>query len=320
MTEAAAERFVRSRRVRIAAAGGESLRVTGLWFVAHGTPGYPEQLINLSHPPAGLFVKGDEEKLRGSAGAPARNDRRHAAGHRLRNAGRPRLRRGLRGPGHRCDERDGAGHRRAGARDGVGGGWDDGGGARVRRGCRLPVAAPWLLSSSSSKGARAERTCRRAHRRHRGPSPTATGCWPPSATRCWSSRDRSPAVRCRRPTRRADLGRPVFAVPGSIYAEGHRGCNLLLRDGSTPALDPEATVEEFLLQTRIERGERRPPEREGAAAGEVRGRILSATWSPPGERPSWTPWQSGHAPLTLWWPRQGMTARRLSGAPWRSLS
>jgi DNA processing protein len=58
----------------------------------------------------------------------------------------------------------------------------------------------------------------------------------------------------------AHLGRAVFAVPGSIYWEGQRGCNLLIRDGGTPALDACSTVEEFLLQTRIERGERHPPE------------------------------------------------------------
>jgi DNA processing protein len=64
----------------------------------------------------------------------------------------------------------------------------------------------------------------------------------------------------------AHLGRPVFAVPGSIYADGHRGCNLLIRDGGVPALEPEVAVEEFLLQTRIERGERRPPEPERASS------------------------------------------------------
>jgi DNA processing protein len=63
----------------------------------------------------------------------------------------------------------------------------------------------------------------------------------------------------------AGLGRPVFAVPGSIYVDNHRGCNLLLRDGAAPAIDPDTTVEEFLLQTRIERGERRPRERAGGA-------------------------------------------------------
>jgi len=110
----------------------------------------------------------------------------------------------------------------------------------------------------------------------------------------------------------AQLGRSVFAVPGSIYAEGHRGCNLLIRDGATPAIDPVATVEEFLLQTRIERGERQPPEPEGrpgvthqdpfrdlVAAG--REAILEAME----ERPC------SIDALVL---RTGMTARRLTAA------
>jgi DNA processing protein len=50
-----------------------------------------------------------------------------------------------------------------------------------------------------------------------------------------------------------ELGRPVFAVPGPIGVESHRGCNRLLYDGAGPALDPCVTVEDFLLQTRIER-------------------------------------------------------------------
>jgi DNA processing protein len=54
-----------------------------------------------------------------------------------------------------------------------------------------------------------------------------------------------------------ELGRPVFAVPGPINTDGHQGCNMLLYDGAIPALDPCVTVEDFLLQTRIERRQRR---------------------------------------------------------------
>ena len=53
-----------------------------------------------------------------------------------------------------------------------------------------------------------------------------------------------------------DLGRPVFSVPGSIFKEGNEGCNNLLYDGAVPALRPKAMVEDFLAQTRIERGRR----------------------------------------------------------------
>lgn len=58
--------------------------------------------------------------------------------------------------------------------------------------------------------------------------------------------------------RALELGRPVFSIPGSIYVDGHRGCNMLLYQGAVPALDPSVTVEDFLLLTRIERGRRRP--------------------------------------------------------------
>lgn len=68
-----------------------------------------------------------------------------------------------------------------------------------------------------------------------------------------------------------ELGRPVFAVPGPITIDGHEGCNQLLYDGAGPALDPWVAVEDFLLQTRIEREERRvtgrSAERDGAREG-----------------------------------------------------
>ncbi|HLA82802.1 MAG TPA: DNA-processing protein DprA [Thermoleophilia bacterium] len=55
-----------------------------------------------------------------------------------------------------------------------------------------------------------------------------------------------------------ELGRPVFAVPGLITSENHQGCNWLIFDGAAPAVDPSVTVEEFLLRTRIEMGDRSP--------------------------------------------------------------
>lgn len=55
-----------------------------------------------------------------------------------------------------------------------------------------------------------------------------------------------------------ELGRPVFAVPGPVTGENHRGTNRLIYEGAFPALDPVVTVEDFLLLTRIERGDRLP--------------------------------------------------------------
>ena len=59
-------------------------------------------------------------------------------------------------------------------------------------------------------------------------------------------------------TQALELGRPVFSVPGSIYAETQKGCNLLLYDGAGPALEPCVTVQDFFSQTRIQRGKRQP--------------------------------------------------------------
>jgi DNA processing protein len=42
-------------------------------------------------------------------------------------------------------------------------------------------------------------------------------------------------------------GVPVFAVPGDVRRESSRGCNLLIRDGAHPVLDPGDLVEELSL-------------------------------------------------------------------------
>ena len=42
-------------------------------------------------------------------------------------------------------------------------------------------------------------------------------------------------------------GIPVFAVPGDVRRESSRGCNLLIRDGAHPVLDPDDLVEELSL-------------------------------------------------------------------------
>jgi DNA processing protein len=44
-----------------------------------------------------------------------------------------------------------------------------------------------------------------------------------------------------------DQGVSVFAVPGDIQRESSRGCNLLIRDGAHPVLDPDDLVEELAL-------------------------------------------------------------------------
>ncbi len=44
-----------------------------------------------------------------------------------------------------------------------------------------------------------------------------------------------------------EQGRSVFAVPGDVERETSRGCNLLIRDGAVPVLDPDDLVEALSL-------------------------------------------------------------------------
>jgi DNA processing protein len=44
-----------------------------------------------------------------------------------------------------------------------------------------------------------------------------------------------------------DQGVPVFATPGDVTRRTSRGCNLLLRDGAFPSLDPEELIEDLRL-------------------------------------------------------------------------
>ena len=44
-----------------------------------------------------------------------------------------------------------------------------------------------------------------------------------------------------------DQGVPVFAVPGDVNRRTSRGCNLLIRDGAFPALDPDELIEDLRL-------------------------------------------------------------------------
>lgn len=56
----------------------------------------------------------------------------------------------------------------------------------------------------------------------------------------------------------AEIGRPVFAVPGDVDRIASVGCNLLLRDGAHPVLGPDDLVEELgiVLGPPIEIGDR----------------------------------------------------------------
>ena len=44
-----------------------------------------------------------------------------------------------------------------------------------------------------------------------------------------------------------DQGVSVFVVPGDVGRDSSRGCNLLIRDGAHPVLDPDDLIEELSL-------------------------------------------------------------------------
>ncbi len=266
MPRAAAERFLRSRRADAPRLAEKTLEHSGLQFVAHGTVGYPVQLGDLSHPPAGLFFKGDAGQL----GALLLSPRITIVGTRRATAYGTRAARefaaafaarGIVVVSGMALGIDGRAHEAA---------LDVGGLTAAVLGSGADVAYP------------------RRHRElyrliaERGvvfselPPGTAPSPWSfPHRNRLLAALGDAVVViegsltsgAMQTAEQAAMLGRPVFAVPGSIYAEGQRGCNLLVRDGATPALDPDTTVEEFLLQTRIERGERRAREEGHARAG-----------------------------------------------------
>ncbi len=58
--------------------------------------------------------------------------------------------------------------------------------------------------------------------------------------------------------RALELGKDVFAVPGSIIGRESEGCNRLIYDGAIPCVAPDEVVEDFLRVTRMERGSREP--------------------------------------------------------------
>jgi DNA processing protein len=259
----AAKRLRASARVLDEAPG--AIEAAGLRFVPFGCTDYPAQLLDLSHPPAGIFLKGDLGHLHDLA----RSVRVTIVGTRKATAygNRAALEfaqafaaRGIAVISGMALGIDGRAHEAA---------LDGGGITAAVLGCGADVVYParhralyglivekGLIMSELPPGAPPSRWTFPNRNRLLAALGDAVLVIEGAVT--------SGAMQTAEQA--AHLGRPVFAVPGSIYADGHRGCNLLIRDGGVPALDPELAVEEFLLQTRIERGERRPPEPERVPA------------------------------------------------------
>ncbi len=261
MSDPVALRFMGLRRTLALREAERSLEAAGLRFVAYGTRLYPTQLADLSNPPAGLFVKGDEERLQSLLELPRVTivGTRRATGYGTRAArdfAAAFATRGIAVVSGMALGIDGRCHEAA---------LDAGGTTAAVLGCGADIVYPprhrALYQLIAKKGVILSELPPGA--------PPATWTFP-NRNRLLAALGDGVLVIEGSPTsgamqtadQTAGLGRPVFAVPGSIYLENHRGCNLLVRDGGGVAIDPEATVEEFLLLTRIERGERRPPERQ----------------------------------------------------------
>jgi len=61
----------------------------------------------------------------------------------------------------------------------------------------------------------------------------------------------------------AEVGRPVFAVPGDVDRPASKGCNLLIRDGAIPALG----VDDLIAELELVLG--KPPRRQAKANSEI---------------------------------------------------
>ncbi len=244
------------------------ITLAGLRFVPFGATGYPPELGHLALPPAGLFVRGDYDALSRLAGIP----RVTVVG--TRKASAEGLRTTEAFTSAFCSQGvavisgmalgvDGRAHQTALERGML---------TAAVLGCGADVAYPprhrWLYEKIAKRGVVISEL----------PPGTPPARWTfPHRNRLLAALGDAVVVIEGSLTSGAmqtanwalDLGRPVFSVPGSIYAEGYQGCNILLRDGASPALRPDLTVEDFLAQTRIDRGERRGSELHPSAGAEL---------------------------------------------------
>jgi DNA processing protein len=268
---ATAARICASRRDRLPEQLHSGLASKGLWFVAYGTPGYPKELLALSQPPVGLFVRGVEARLDALLAYPritiVGTRRASAYGTRAaRDFASAFAGRGITVLSGLALGVDGRAHEAALEAEGL---------TVAVMGCGADVIYPSrhraLYHLVAEKGLVVSEL----------PPGTPPSRWSfPQRNRllaalgdaCMVVEGSVTSGAMQTAGQAAALGRPVFAVPGSIYVDNHRGCNLLLSEGAVPALEPGGAVEEFLVQTRIERGDRQPPVWEKAPVLAARGR------------------------------------------------
>jgi DNA processing protein len=248
-------RFVAKRRTFSAIEIMKRTRDSGLDFVPYGCPLYPMRLTHLSHPPAGLFIRGEDTAMArfGQCMSVSVVGTRKATPYGRRAAEALALafaERGIAVVSGMAFGIDACAHEAA---------LDAGGLTVAVLGCGADVMYPLQHRGLYERLAREGLVM----------SELPPGC--PPARWTFPHRNRilaalADAVLVVEGSRVSgamqtagwalDLGRWVYAVPGPIMTANHEGCNLLLYEGATPALDPELTVEDFFLRAGMERGER----------------------------------------------------------------
>jgi DNA processing protein len=253
--ERATNLLVEKRQAFDVAHASARLDSIGQRFVPFGAAAYPAEFIQLESPPAGLFVRASEEALERLANAPRITvvGTRKATSEGLRTTEAfvsAFCSRGVAVISGMASGIDAQAHRTALKREGS---------TVAILGCGVDIVYPphhhSLYEEMSESGVVA--------------SELPPGSWPtrwtfPHRNRLLAALGDAVLVVEGSNTSGAlqtakwalDLGRPVFSVPGCIYKEGAEGCNTLLYDGAAPALRPEVTVEDFLRETRNERGQR----------------------------------------------------------------
>jgi DNA processing protein len=205
-----------------------------------GNPGYPAELLNLSDPPPVLFLRGRSDLLHRPAVAIVGSRRATETGRRMAERIAAVLaRRGVVVVSGMAMGIDGAAHR---------GALSAGGDTVAVLGCGANVAYPTsnrklhrdigregLLVTEFEPGEGALP--------HHFPKRNRIIAALANAVIVVEAGDRSGALIT--VEHALDLGRDVFAVPGSVESEASRGTNALLRDGARILPSPEAILQEL---------------------------------------------------------------------------
>jgi DNA processing protein len=309
---AVARRFAENRRDFSLECAREAVRAAGLRFVPFGAAEYPAEFAHLSLPPAGFFARGGESALRRLLQGP----RVTIVGTRRATSYGARAAEGFASAFAASDiavvsgNAIGVDTRAHKAAVGMGGF------TVAILGCGADIVYPrgnrWLYDKILEKGLVISELPPGAQPApwtfpHRNRLLAALGDAVLVVEASHTSGPRSLQGAA------LELGRPVFAVPGSIYSEGYRGCNRLLHDGASPAIEPCTAVEDFLVQTRIERGARHVAADRGPVVGRPTQLCLLQNLAPRNEA-AWTALADGPSSVDGLVERTRLTARELTAA------